>query len=842
MFYFILTLRNLKKRKLRTFLTLVGVILGVAVILAVNASGRSTVKSYERLINTVSGKSKLEVSSSSPEGFSEKKLKSIKEVASVKGVYPSITKYTIFFKDKLGKEKLTIMMMAIDPSIDRNLRDYKVLKGRFLNKTDKGVLLVDEFAKDNGLAVGSKIKVLSPKGPISLTVKGLLKKTGPARQENGAIGFINLESGQKVFGMAGRINKVDIKLRGDSGIEKAKSQLQKELGDNFDVQRPASRSADAERLLKGIKIALDFFGMVAVFVGAFLIFNTFSMNLAERSKEIATLRSIGASRSQIIILVLTEAFSLGVLGSILGIFLGRLLAQSVFETMTIVNKVYLGSVIITTQSIVLAVATGVLVSIIAAFYPARKAGRISPVSVFKEHARQRSVWIEKKGYLVGLILLLSALVLGFYPDDSNLKVDLLQVANFGVLLGMTLILPVLIKPLSWLFQKLFAFSQSAKIAGRNLPRAKLRSALTVSALTVGLIMVIGIEAMNISYQRTCDKWINSSINVDIFVRPKISYGFEIGQIVPMDIALEKIIAKTKGVKAVTPVRMFKAKSKKNSILIVASRPEKARKIVNHYFVEGNPSAAYDELEKGGSVIVSTIVRDEYGYKLGQRLPIKTAAGEKHFKIVGIISDFISEDGSATISWSDQKRYFKTDKADIFDIDIKKGFTLAQVKTKLENKLAGKGIFVMTTKDVRQQVGKEIAISFYLMDAIVFIALIVAAFGIVNTLSMSVLERQREIGIMRALGAFAGQIGLMIIAEALLIGVIGASVGLAGGLFAAYFMIMATSILTHFPVPYVLPVNAMFISAAIAVLLSSLAGIYPAFRAAKTNIIQAVQYE
>ncbi|TET52635.1 MAG: ABC transporter permease, partial [Actinobacteria bacterium] len=455
----------------------------------------------------------------------------------------------------------------------------------------------------------------------------------------------------------------------------------------------------------------------------------------------------------------------------------------------------------------------------------------------------KSAWLEKRGWIIGLALITVSFSVVFYPEQSNFKITLMKTANFAILAGITLILPVLIKPLSFVVHKLLFFVKSSKVASRNLSRAKLRSALTISALLIGLVMVIGIEAMNISYQRSFEQWINSSINIDLFIRPKIGYGLELGKTVPMDIGMEKEIKKTKGVKEVTPVKFLQAKTaKKEPVTIIASRPEKSRIILNYYFFAGNKKDAYDKLEKGNNVIISTALRDNYGYKMGDSLSLKTTAGKKKFEVVGIVSDFVSEEGSVILAWQDLKSYFKTDDVDVFDVDIRKGYTLTKVKKNLEEKVSKHGVFVMTTKDINRQVNKDIATSFYLMDAIVLIALIVAAFGIVNTLTMSVMERKREIGILRALGSYAKQVGNLIIVEAVIIGLIGSFIGIIGGLFAAYFMIVATSILTSFPVPYTVPTSAMILGGIFAIVLSVAAGIYPAYRAAKTNIVRALHYE
>ncbi|TET53385.1 MAG: ABC transporter permease, partial [Actinobacteria bacterium] len=444
MFYFILGVRNLKKRKLRTFLTLIGVVLGVAVILAVDTSGTSVVKSYEKLINTVSGKSEIEVVSTSPNGFSESTLKKIDDLDDVEKSYPSITKYSLLYKGKIKssrqpfKDKISFVLMAINPSVDRELREYKLQKGHFLDQDGNDLLIAEEFAKDNSLKVGSVVTVLSKKGPTDLKIRGLLKKVGPARQENGAIGFINLKNGQKILAMDKKIDKADVKLNKGRDIDKAISTIEKKLGSGFEVQRPATRSKDAERLMKSIKIALDFFGLVAIFVGAFLIFNAFSMNLAERSKEIASLRSIGASGLQIIILVLIEALILGVLGSAFGIFLGHYLASAVFSTMSGIYNSYLGEVIISKQSILTAVSVGLLVSIASALYPARKASTTSPIAVFKGHILHKSAWLEKRGWIIGLALITISFSATFYPEQSNFKITLMKAANFAILAGIRL--------------------------------------------------------------------------------------------------------------------------------------------------------------------------------------------------------------------------------------------------------------------------------------------------------------------------------------------------------------------------------------------------------------------
>jgi putative ABC transport system permease protein len=836
-----LSLNNLFAQRARSILAFIGIVLGVAIIFAESLGTKAAHQNFIEMVEEVSGRARLEVKTRSSFGFSKATLRKIERVRGVKKAFPSVRGLTLAM---VAGDEVEVMLVGVDPGIDRLLRQYHLKEGNFLPKTRTGyALLTEDFAREHKFTIGDRLPILTVNGIKKLKIAGLIAKLGVASAREGQIIFTDLETGQRVFNLRG-IQIADLQLNKGVKVASVKRKLEKTLGDKLEVYRPASRKQEVEDLLSGMERALSFFSLLAIFVGSFIIFDTFLVSVARRTREFGALRSVGVTKAQIITMILLEALLLGILGSLCGLLLGYWISGFIVKALANVIHTPLGQVKISSSALTMAFSLGLSVTILSAFYPALRAGRVSPLEALRQVFIERSHWFERFGWIIGLFLIVVALILIFSPSGSQ-KITFYQLSAFPLLLGTTFVLPPLIGPLLLFLQKLCTpiLGSEGKMAVANAGRNKGRTALTVMALAIGLMMIIGIESMSESYQKSIRQWIDTAIGADIFLHTKMSLGSEIGEVVPMKYSLRKKIKRIKGVKYVSPIKFLKAEVKGEKVLVIAVDQREFDKVSETQFVKGKEREAKKALIRGGAVFISTALAQRHKFDIGDTLTLKTPQGAKRFKIVAIIVDYSHEKGTVRISWSDYQHFFGSNTVDSFDIKIREGMDVADVKADLEKHVANKlNLKVISAQEFKKEVELEIKRVFALLDAIVLISLAIGALAVINTISISVIERRRELGILRAVGFTKSQITRFILTEGGIIGLIGGLIGVIAGLFVAYLMLEASVADTGYPLQFVMPGKLILLTGLAGVLVSLLATLYPAWRASSVNIVQAVHFE
>jgi len=644
--------------------------------------------------------------------------------------------------------------------------------------------------------------------------------------------------------LANKIHKIELEVEARR-ITSVSKQLSKAFGANYTIQRPKARSKDTESLLKALKSGMNFFALIAIFVGSYLIFNTFSMSVSERTSQLSILRLAGATRKQIILLILAEATIIAVVGSLSGIILGGFLANSMMVSFAGAARSYLGQSTIARSEIIKALTMGFFVSLASALYPAYRASSVHPaVGVRSSKAKEETIY-KKNVWIIGAVVIVLGVIITYYPVANNQKFLFLEIGTFAILIGMTLILPKVIGPLSIAINFILKplFGMHSFLAMRNFRRAKVRSALTAAALMVGIVMAVAIQISTISFQKTIDDWITGALDIDIFVRPSIAMGMQVGKVVPMPLSLKDKIAKVEGVDYIAPVRFINTKAGGTNITVLAASKE-IKNIFKMKFIESNKEAAYKALYSNDrAAIISTQLRENKKVHVGDYIDIKTAKGAKKYKVVGVGIDFSSATGTAFITWDNLEKYFGDTGVDSFDIEVKKGFSIAKVRRDIKKRIGEKyGLQVFGSQAIQKEARKQVDVSFSLSNALVAISLIVAFLGLINTLVMNIIERVREIAILRSVGTTKMQLYKIITVEAIFVGTCACLVGILGGVFASRVMVMALRLDSGYPVDYIFsakPIIYVFIGS---VIISVLAATYPAVEATKMKIRQALSYE
>lgn len=856
----ILTLRSLRSRPLRMLLSVFGIMLGVAAILGIGITNQTALDSVTRLFKDTSGRIDLTVTSAKadPQGYSDSILSRLRSLPQVKLAIPLVNESTLlvgaanptqvdlsFFGAQVGG----FALRGVDPQLEVQARDYRMVQGRFLS-TDLNadeIVLVKDFAEENDIQVGRFVEIIADTGVEKLRVVGLMAKEGPGQENNGSFGVIPLVTAQKLFFKQGKVDQIDLVVSPSGGnsaeLESIRKQLQDFLGEDYSVVYPASQGQRMTQMLSNYQIGLNFLSGMALFVGAFLIYNAFSMSVVERTREFGMLRTIGMTRSQIVRQVLSEALILGVFGSLLGLALGLAMARGLSQLMAIMLRVDLAGAEAPRELVATAVTVGILVAVLAALLPALQAGRISPLEALRIRGNPRPGWLMRYGWLLGLALLIVSaviLVLNPFPYDVQFRMGSLVVIS--LFLGGALVIPASVSAWERMLRPALGilYGRSGRIGGANVQRAKLRTALTVAALMIGVSMVVIVWVMTDSFKGDLDAWLEGYMGGDLYVTSSLPMGRDVW----------KRLEAVPGVAAAAPVRYFDVEWKtptgdQEKLVFMAIDPASYNRVTSFIFSQGQPDAqqAVAQLALGESVFISSVLSEKYGLKAGDTVTLLTKNGEHGFNVAAVVVDYFNQGLVISGNWADMERYFRQKDANAFLIKVTPGSTISEVQNRIDELYGERDrLIISSNQSLLERVTRLMDQAFGMFDVLALIAILVGFFGVVNTITMNVIERTREIGMLRSIGMTRGQILSMILSEGALMGLIGGVLGLVFGAILSRIFMLAMSAMSGYSLEYVFPVQKALAAVLIALVVSQVAAIFPAQRAARVRILEAIQYE
>jgi putative ABC transport system permease protein len=714
------------------------------------------------------------------------------------------------------------------------------------------VVVVEDFAERYDIEVGEDVTLLGDAGPEQILVVGIIAKEGPARR---AQMVMPLDASQAVFARGRRVDAIDVVAEEEiaqsvNKLDRLKVAIQGEVGESYEVLYPAVRAETIAEAIEGISLGLSFFAVTALFGGAYLIFNTFSMTVVERTREIGMLRAIGTTRGQNVRLILAEAIALGLAGSVLGVLFGLVLAVPMTRVLGEPFGLTEWTLSVSSGSAVAGFVVGVAVTVVSALIPAIRAGRISPIEALTIRGREgRTGWLIRHSWKVGLgLVILSELVPRIPMPEEALEMGVNQMTFLLMLAGVTLLVPRFTGLLERIVRPAMAvvYGNEGRIGSRNVNRAVGRTTVTVGALTMGVLMFITLGSQTASMTTDVRDWMNGALQGDLFVT-----SFK-----AMRLTLGEELAALEGVDFVTPMRFQSVKvvgttgregfiAQDDEIAFIGIDPLGYMQISEFEFAsgQGDERAMVERLLAGDAVFISTSISQKYGLEKDDTIRLRTSRGRQDFLVAGVIVDYTWGGWSVTSSWRDLRRYFGTDKADVFVVDVAPGVAVETVRQRMEETYGKRRhIEVASGQEYRDRWLKEFTSLMSLFDIVIVIGIIIAALGVTNTMMMSVLERIREIGCLRAVGMTRWQVVRMVLAEALIIGILGGLFGVGFGAYVAFFAVQGMAQSAGWELAFVLPRTLLFVGAVIALGVSQIASLYPAWRATRINIVRAVQYE
>ncbi len=792
--------RHVRKKPLRAALTVLGVALGVALFVAISAINDSTLAFFRENVTSMTGKATFAVLGSEV-GFPEETVETVRVLPGVKSAVPMVENRA----RHVGGE--TLVVFGIDLLQESAVRDYdssddEVVEDplEFLNQEDS-IIVTRAFAAEHGLEVDSPLELVTALGQKRFVVRGLLEPSGPAKAYGGGVAIMDIDGARMMFGKTGKVDRIDIVPEPGTDEAALARRIQEAVGPGLRVERKDDQAKTMARMVEGYQGILQFCSLLALLIGMFLVANTIAVAVADRRREIAVLRAVGASRAGVLTMFLIDALWMGLVGGAIGALLGRelagLLVERVSDSMTrqYVTPIDVSTLQFSAAQAITGIVAGVIAAMLAALWPAWKATRVSGGEAFGAGPagapplrRTRRAAIRS---VVGISMLVAFGLLAasgvVHPAVDAVK-PLLGVV--GAILAAPWLVTIGLHGLALLVGVRGPLRRLAvlRLACQNLLRDPARTGGNVLSLVIGLVLVITIAVIQHSFKTSIGDWNDRVLRSDLWVS---SIGRVLAtDVQPLDESLGAEIDKIPGVdvaggKGARGFRSVRHTHAGRQIILKAMEPQHPQ-VGNAWFdvvdrpVDATVAAMFAPGRDG--VLISQNFAAHFGARTGDRLELQTPTGPHTFEVLGQVVDYGSPEGTILLSREVYKRLWLDPLVTAFAVEVLPGHTPESVQQAIEQQLGHRGLIATRNAELRAQFDIMMDESFGYTRAIEIAALGVGLLALLTTLLVSLLARMRELGMLRAIGMSRGQLARMVLAEAALLGSFG---GIAAALLGVY---------------------------------------------------------
>jgi putative ABC transport system permease protein len=825
--------RTVLSRPLRSLLTIVGIALGVGVLSASLTLSAALDAAVDRTVQDMVGRADLRVSAFLESGLSDAAVQTIRDTAGVTTVAPVIEHRTFLSGAPSGGAASAVSILGIDPASYAAVHDLPLVSGVGLTSADgPDALITERLAAQDGYQVGSQLTIFDANGEQQVRVAGIVAGFGPLGGSGRAV-VVPIALARQAFNLTG-LDRVDVVLQGTDAAT-ASASLAARMTEPYVVSSPGDIAASLRASSAEFQGTAALVAAIVLFVGAFLIVNTLSMTIGERAREVGLLRAAGATRSQVARFVFIAALVLGIFGSALGIALGAGLALLMADSVSAATGLTATVPGIDTSGSLIAFAIGVTITVLAAIEPAVRAARISPLEALRARFDIPAVRRGRLWWVALVFIVVAGLALIAWPPAIAATGAERALAVYGVLLLATLVSPFLMRPLArilglpvgWILRI------EERLARGSLARDRNRTALTLGSLVVGLAMVVALGWSAQAARASAFAWLNDVIPGDELVssiRP-----------VAASEGVQQALAEVPGVATVTPIASFAVAFR--GIRLDASAVVGADMLADGRLTvrSGDRTAALLALDVGGSAILPEAVAGRLGLNVGDTMTLALAQGQHlDLKVAAIVDRSIPGQGgeAVLVGWKDATAHLDVQGADAFAVRFQPGAGDA-ARQALAATAKTYALEANPLDRIQGAVAEALARVFGVFDALAIVAVIVAALGIVNTLTMSVVERVRELGLLRAIGMTRRQAMRMVLVEAVVLGVVGAVLGsLAGLLVGGVLLALGGGLGPVAGIPWL----SIELAATLGLILPAVAAVYPSRLASHVSIVQALQFE
>jgi putative ABC transport system permease protein len=845
--FYRLMIRPLLREPVRLGLMVLAVGLGVAVVLAIELAGNAAAGSFHSSMESLAGDSDLEVVASG--AVPEAVLATLAAQPYPLQLSPRMEDFAV---DTRTQQTLPLIGLDLIAEGSRYASQSDTA-----NPSSNNEESIEEAARDlenpervwisasYGKKTGEHISLLINDRVLDCVVRGVLPEV--SGNENTIL--MDIAGAQRALNRFGRVDRILIKLPANSNLEEWQKTLSGVVPPGVEVRPQGTGTEENRKMLAAFRWNLRLLSYIALVVGAFLIYNTISVSVVRRRNEIGIVRALGADRRDVLAAFLGEAACLGLAGALVGMPLGRIMAGGAVKLMAAtVESLYVssrpGTIALTPYSLALALLIGVGVAVLSALSPAREAMQVSPVDAMAQGQREYLARDHK-----GRDLAIAAVLAGLAALSARMPAFAGK-PFFGYLATILLIaaaayaMPALVNFISRIAAGVLGklFGVEAMLASRSLAASLRRTSVLVGALATAVAMMVSVGIMVGSFRLTVVTWMSNQLPADLYLRPAGDAAADRHPTISVEL-VEKI-AKLPGVAAVDRLRAYQISydGMPATLASLDLRVPRAHRKSN--FLSGRPTGeVLEQLRAKNNIIVSEPFTYKHNVKTGDTITLALGAARANFTIVDVYYDYGSERGYILMDRDVLLRYLPDETPTNLAVFVAPDAKAAEVRKEIQEAAAGHRILVFSDRDLRAEAVRIFDRTFAITYALEAVAVVVAVMGIAGALIALVIDRRRELGLLRFLGASSGQIRKMILVEAGLLGLLANVAGFVLGYFLSLILVFVINkqsfgwtIRFHWPAAVLLGALTVVYAATV------VSGLYPARVAVRLNSLEVIHEE
>ena len=845
---------EVRSHPLRTLLTLLSVAIGVGAVVAISCASSSARLAFSHLHESLTGKVDFEIVAADGSRFDAATVAGIQRTDGVGQVVPLLRRTTILYANG---QRVPTSALGVDEASPAGLSQYELAAGRHWESpppaaggesvpTDSAspvrleVLLESQLAQNLGIQVNDQATFLLPRGPTRTVVVGLLRRRSAASLTDNENVFFRLTDLQQASRLAGKIDQLRIRLAEGHSRDEVQRRLQAGLPSDLAVRVPLAQTDLADATLQAADQGLKFAQAVALLMALFIILNTFLISVAQRHRQWGLLRAVGATQSQVLRLLVAEGLVIGIAGSLLGLAVGYASAGFLADAIARTLGAQAEAVELHPLVIVLVLILGPLLAVLGCYVPARKACRASPIDAVRGDVPRAATRVPRRlVILAGVVWCLSFLVLAGCAAE-RLPPRLAIPAGLGMMLGFVLMVPPLLPPAARLLTRVCLsriWPAEGALAQDQVFQSRLRTALTTAVVVVALANTIGLGHGLLNSVEDVRDWYRRAMSADLILMPATAetaseFGLQAKE------GPELQLRQLPGVAAVQTVRFVTVRVNDRPALLVA----------RGFAADEEPpwrlsGAAWPDVRTQlvqGRVVIGGMLAKLCGAGVDETLRVEYGGRVQELTGAAVVTDYHYGGLSLYVDRQCARRQLGVDGVNAFLVSFEAGQDVA-APTLLELRQRWR-LGIHAFADLRAWLDglmNGVVAAFW---AVLGLGLIVAAFGIFNTVTMNVLEQTREIGLLRIVGMTRGQVLRTVICQGLILAFLGILLGTIAGLVTAYLMHLCKGPLLGGVTAFFWRPGLIVLADITALVLVIAASWPPARRAARLDALQSVQEE
>jgi len=827
-----LMVRPLGREPVRMGLTVLSVALGVAVVLAIDLAGTAATGSFRSSLETLTGNYNLEITATG--GVPEELVGRIATLPMNLAISPRMEDFAV-----VAATKKSVVLLGLDLIGEANVLRSKDVGGA-----------PQDISADGSIWVGSSLGWKKDQ-EVSLII-GDRERTfvvrGTYDDQNQPAIVMDIAAAQRAVGRTTKVDRILLDIPDRENLQARTKQISALLAPGIEIRTVGTATDENRKMLAAFRWNLKLLSYIALIVGAFLIYNTISVSVVRRRAEIGIARALGASRAETLLAFTGEAAALGIAGAVLGVPFGRVMASGAVRLMgATVNALYVssrpGPLELGLASVATALVVGIGVAVVAAYAPAREAAQITPVEAMARGRREFLVRVHSSRDLtIAVILAGAAWAAAKVPAVGGKPLFGYLATLFAIAAG-TLAIPFLVSvAMKFSGAALKRTGVAALLASRSLLGSLRRTSVLVAALATSVAMMTAVGIMVGSFRTTVIQWMEGEVPADFYLRPAGNPAVDRHPTISIELADN--LAALPGVEAVHRLRAYQVSFDGVPTTVAAADLRESRRRGRSDFFSGRPAEeVWQELRSGNAVVVSEPFTYKHNVKQGDTITLPLGTSLAKFRIADVYYDYGSERGFILMDRTAMSKYLPEDAPSNLAVYVKDGADRAAVRKEIDRAAANYRVLIFSNAELRKQAIVIFDKTFAITYALEAVAVLVAVIGVAGALLALVIDRKRELGLLRFLGASAAQIRRMILAEAALLGLLASAVGLLLGFALSLILVFVINkqsfgwtIRFHWPVAILTGAISLILAATV------LAGFYPARIAVRLNPIEVVHEE